>query len=88
MAEVHQLRDAQVGDATKQRFLDWLAGAYDKFVEAGGNPDSVVFVIGELRGAQACGWTMCGLAEGCADAVVARAIVGLQRQLNDYPQDG
>lgn len=84
---VHPLRGAQVGDETKQRFLDWMAGAYDQFVTAGGSPNYIAFVVGQLDGGQSAGWTVEGSAQGAADACVSRAIVGLQRKLLNYGDD-
>lgn len=82
---VHRLNGAAVGDETKQRFLDWMAGGYDKFVEAHGEtPDYMAFALGRLKGHQACGWTGQDEAEGASEAFVSRAILGLQRQLLEY----
>lgn len=80
---VTSLRGAALeGDANKQRFLDWLAAAYDEFAGFGcGPPSSFVFVLATSDGPQSVGWTMSGEADNKADAMVSRAVIGIQRKL-------
>lgn len=82
---VVSLGPARIKTDRKARFIEQLAATYDGYVEkAGAEPDALVLVVGGVGAPQSVAWFVGGDSEGMADAVVARALITIQRELLKY----
>lgn len=81
MSIIH-LNDRAVGDTLRTEFLTHVARCYDEMVKDGHTPDSIVFVLAQLKGVSAAHWSMQGEAREAISAVLARAAYSITRAAN------
>ena len=70
----------------KAEFLQHLSAAFDSYVQkTGREPEACVHALGGMKEPVSIGWHMTGASCDGADAVLARTIITIQRELVIQP---